>query len=164
VIVRRATRADVPELARVHSESAQVAYANVAPPEPGGLERRTANWLSVFDDAVGSPHLAEADGEVIGILNFGPARDEDEIGELYVLYVLREYWGTGAAQLLIDTAHRKLSHAHDEAVLSVLADNPRARRFYERNGWELEEIRVEPHFGGVPTEIARYRKSLRSSR
>jgi RimJ/RimL family protein N-acetyltransferase len=49
-------------------------------------------------------------------------------------------------------------------VLSVLADNPRARRFYERNGWELEEIRVEPHFGGVPTEIARYRKSLRSSR
>ena len=62
--------------------------------------------------------------------------------------------------MLIDTAHRGLSHAHREAVLSVLADNPRARRFYERNGWQLDEVRVEPHFGGVPTEIARYRKAL----
>jgi ribosomal protein S18 acetylase RimI-like enzyme len=100
---------------------------------------------------------------VIGILNFGPAREQDEGGELYVLYVLPGYWGSGVAQLLIDTAHHELARAHAEAVLSVLADNPRARRFYERNGWELEEIRTEPHFGGVPTEIARYRKALPGS-
>ncbi|MFZ1880624.1 MAG: GNAT family N-acetyltransferase [Gaiellaceae bacterium] len=158
--VRRATRADVPELARVHTESARAAYAGIAPLEEDGLARRTANWLSVFDDAVGSPHVAEVDGHVIGILNFGPAREQVEVGELYVLYVLPYYWGSGAAQLLIDTAHRGLSHAHREAVLSVLADNPRARRFYERNRWQLDEVRVEPHFGGVPTEIARYRKAL----
>jgi ribosomal protein S18 acetylase RimI-like enzyme len=162
-MVRAATRADVPELARVHTESAQAAYAHVAPPEPGGLERRTANWLSVFDDAVGSPHLAEADGNVVGIVNFGPAREQADAGELYVLYVLPEYWGSDAAQLLIDTAQLELSRAHDEAVLSVLADNPRARRFYERNGWKLDEIRVEPHFGGTPTEVARYRKNLADS-
>jgi GNAT superfamily N-acetyltransferase len=160
VIVRLATRADVPELARVHTESAEAAYAHVAPTEPNGLERRTANWLRVFDDAVGSPHVAEADGDVVGILNFGPAREQADAGELYVLYVLPTYWGRGAAQLLIVTAQCELARRHDEAVLSVLAENPRARRFYERNGWELQEIRVEPHFGGAPTEIARYRKVL----
>ena len=40
--VRRATRADVPELARVHTESARAAYAGIAPPEDDGLGRRTA--------------------------------------------------------------------------------------------------------------------------
>jgi GNAT superfamily N-acetyltransferase len=160
VIVRRATRNDVPELARVHTASARAAYAHVAPPESGGLERRRLNWASVFADGVGAPHVAEDDGVVVGILNFGPARDEEEAGELYVLYVHPEHWGSGAGQLLIDTAHAELARDHNRAVLSVLADNPRARRFYERNGWVLEEVRTEPHFGGEPTEIARYRKSF----
>ena len=41
-------------------------------------------------------------------------------------------------------------------------DLPRARRFYERNGWVLEQVKSEPQplFGGAPTEVALYRKSL----
>ena len=151
MIVRPATRTD-------HAASALVAYAQVAPPEPAGLERRTANWTTLFEEQVGSPHVAEADGEIVGILNFGPAREGDDVGELYVLYVHPDHWGSRAGQLLIEMAHAGLGRDFDQAVLSVLADNPRARRFYERNGWELEDVRVEPHFGGAPTEIARYRK------
>jgi ribosomal protein S18 acetylase RimI-like enzyme len=97
---------------------------------------------------------------VVGILNFGPARDEHGVGELYVLYVQPAHWGSGAGQLLIDLAHSELARRHNEAVLTVLADNPRARRFYERNGWVLDAVQVEPHFGGKPTEVARYRKKL----
>ena len=41
-----------------------------------------------------------------------------------------------------------------------MADNARARRFYERNGWDLGETLVEPHFGGEPTEVCRYHKSF----
>jgi GNAT superfamily N-acetyltransferase len=158
MIVRRATRSDVPELARVHTESAVAAHAHVGPPEIGGRERRTANWTRVFDEAIGTPHLAELDGAVVGILNFGPARDEAGTGELYVLYVVPGHWGLGTGQLLLDKAHDELGSAFDEAILNVLADNPRARRFYERNGWLLDEIRVEPQFGDAPTEIARYRR------
>ena len=44
----------------------------------------------------------------------------------------------------------------------VLEANARARRFYERNGWRLLEVVVEPHFGGQLTEVARYRRTLRS--
>lgn len=41
-------------------------------------------------------------------------------------------------------------------TLTVLADNARARRFYERNGWRFETTVIEPHFGGHPTEVTRY--------
>jgi ribosomal protein S18 acetylase RimI-like enzyme len=46
-----------------------------------------------------------------------------------------------------------------EAVLSVLADNQRARRFYEREGWTFEDERDGEHLG-VPVREARYRRSL----
>jgi len=45
-------------------------------------------------------------------------------------------------------------------MLTVLTTNTRARRFYERNGWRLSEVVVEPHFGGRPAEVARYRRAL----
>jgi hypothetical protein len=44
--------------------------------------------------------------------------------------------------------------------LTVLASNARARRFYERNGWQLAEVKTEPFFGGVSTEVALYHKNL----
>ena len=58
-------------------------------------------------------------------------------------------------QALIDEAHALLAESCDEASLTVLTANPRARRFYERNGWQLTDTLVEPHFArradrGVP--------------
>jgi ribosomal protein S18 acetylase RimI-like enzyme len=109
-----------------------------------------------------SAFVAEADdGSVVGVLSVGESREEDGVGEIYVIYVQPGSWGSSAGQLLIERAHEVLAARHDEAELTVLADDPRARRFYERNGWALDELRSEEHFGGQPTEVARYRRELR---
>ena len=71
-----------------------------------------------------------------------------------------DWWGSGAGQLLVEAVQRALAETTEEAELTVLVTNTRARRFYERNGWELREEVTEPHFGGVPTEVAKYRKRL----
>jgi hypothetical protein len=42
------------------------------------------------------------------------------------------------------------------AMLWALADNPRARRFYERERWKAEGTRVDA-VRGVDVEEARYR-------
>ena len=63
-----------------------------------------------------------------------------------MLYVDPDWWGSDAGQLLIEQAHLELGESCDEAVLTVLAANPRARRFYERNGWALDALVTEPHF------------------
>jgi len=151
VKVRAATIADAEECARVHSESSEAAYGR-----PRDRKRTLENWRSIFASDC-EPFVAEENGTIVGVLNVGPA-DEEGVGELHVIYVLPESWGTSAGQLLIEQAHETLSARFDEAVLTVLAANPRARRFYERNGWTLDEVLTEPHFGGEPTEVARYRK------
>ncbi len=55
---------------------------------------------------------------------------------LHGLYVLPEAWGTGVADRLHERAVEALRAAGTEtARLWVLAENRRARRFYERHGW-----------------------------
>jgi ribosomal protein S18 acetylase RimI-like enzyme len=160
VKVRAATLDDVPELARVHTESSAVAYDGIAPPDPDGLVRRMRNWNAVIRKPDFHGFLAEDDGVAVGVLSVGASEHEDGAGELYAIYVHPDYWGRGAGQMLLDQAHQTLSELFDEAILTVLVANPRARRFYERNGWTLYDIRTEMHFGGIPIEVAKYRRRL----
>jgi ribosomal protein S18 acetylase RimI-like enzyme len=153
VIVRAASPADAEAMARVHWLSANTAYGR----DDSYEERLTAYREGVFALPEVRPFLAEHDGEVIGVANVG---DRD----LYALYVRPDWWGRGVAQLLIDRAESALAETCETARLTVLTDNDRARRFYERNGWELVERVEEPHFGGLPTDVCRYSKALSNSR
>jgi GNAT superfamily N-acetyltransferase len=139
-------------MARVHHASSVAAYAHVVTQDDGALERRTAAWRDVLAGADPS-FVAETDGAVVGVLHVTS-------DELKVIYVHPDWWGSGAGQLLIEHAHAELARTCDEATLTVLADNPRARRFYERNGWTLDRELTEDHFGGIPTRVARYRRSF----
>jgi GNAT superfamily N-acetyltransferase len=46
-----------------------------------------------------------------------------------------------------------------DAILWVLQDNPRARRFYEREGWR-EDGAAESDYLGVTVALTRYRIDL----
>jgi GNAT superfamily N-acetyltransferase len=151
VIIRPATRSDAEAMARLHWLSSNTAYGRTDP-----LERRLAAVHRLFEEHETRPFVAEEDGEIVGILTVG-----DE--ELYAIYVHPDRWGTGVGQALLAHAHAALAETCDVASLTCMVANPRARRFYERNGWQLAETLVEPHFGGEPTEVCRYRKSVQPS-
>ena len=162
--VRRALPSDAEAAARAHTLSSEAAYRGLTPPEPEGLARRTAIWRQSLANPDVQGYLAVEDGRVVGVLNVGGDPEQPGVGVVRVLYVVPEWWGSGAGQLLMERAHEVLSRDYDRAELTVLTANPRARRFYERNGWVEGETLLEPHFGGTPTEVTRYRRSLRSPR
>jgi ribosomal protein S18 acetylase RimI-like enzyme len=149
VVVREARREDAEVMARAHVASATAAYGREE-----DLGRRTQRWRAAIDDAGSRQFLAEAGGAVVGVLGVGPS-------ELYAIYVDPGWWGRGVGQALLDQAHSALAETCDEAELTVLVGNSRARHFYERNGWRLAEQVVEPHFGGEPTEVCKYRRRMR---
>ena len=150
--VRAATIGDAEAMARVHWLSSNTAYGREDP-----FERRLATTQRVFEEPDVRLFLAEDDGQTVGVLSVG--RDE-----LYALYVHPDHWGTGAGQALIERAEAALAETCDEATLTVLTGNARARRFYERNGWQFVERLTEVHFGGEPTDVCRYRKRFSSAR
>jgi putative acetyltransferase len=70
--------------------------------------------------------VAEQDGALIGFVTI------DGTGYLDQLVVSPEHWGSSVSKALVDEAKR-LSPAG--VTLKVNADNARAIRFYERNGF-----------------------------
>jgi ribosomal protein S18 acetylase RimI-like enzyme len=162
--IRPATADDAEAIARVHVTTWQEAYRDTFGAAldqlsvPDAAERRRA-WLE--DPAPGTFTLAgELFGRVAGFANAGPARDDPGMGELYAIYVVPQSWGTGLGPALMAAVLDGLrARGVGVAVLSVLADNQRARRFYEREGWTFEDERDGEHLG-VPVREARYRRSL----
>lgn len=115
--LRRAVRPlPAAELARVHGDSATVAYAHIFT-APFPFDEARARWGA----HTGEIWLAERDGELVG---FAAATGP----ELDALYVLPDESGAGLGSRLLG------QHEHVDR-LWVLADNRRGRDFYARRGW-----------------------------
>ncbi len=86
---------------------------------------------------------------------------EDEVEQVYVS---REHRGMGVADALLDEAGRQArAGGHAKAWLAVVAGNRRARRFYERMGWDDEgpfEYRPAVGDGTIAVPCHRYTKRL----
>ena len=84
--------------------------------------------------------LVAKDGErVIGFVGAGTYRDRSvsDTGEIFALYVLKEYYGTGVGKILTDAAIATFSD-YPTVILWVLKGNGRAIRFYEKCGFRAD--------------------------
>jgi ribosomal protein S18 acetylase RimI-like enzyme len=163
-VVRDARPEDAEAIARIRTRGWQTAYAHVFPaealkgmPADGGADF-WAGWLATPQPR-SAILVAEAAGSVAGFVSVGPARGEDA-GELYAIYVDPAHWGAGLGQALIQEAESRLASAgFDEAILWVLDDNPRARRFYEAAGWHADGGSKRDTFLDTEVNEVRYRKA-----
>lgn len=161
--LRQATLADAEELGALHVLSWQAAYAGVFPASFLSNLRVEAR-VRWFERRVkgGTPILvADSDSGIAGFCLIGPS-EEPGWGEIFAIYVDPSRWGGGYGHALLNEAESVLrKDGHSSALLWVLEDNPRARRFYERQGWELAKpIRFE-EIGGTYVTERRYEKVLR---
>jgi ribosomal protein S18 acetylase RimI-like enzyme len=79
-------------------------------------------------------------------------------GELYAINVDPDVWGAGAGPALMDHVQRGLAGmGYVRAVLWVLPGNLRARRFYEKHGWQAEGVERTVDVLGVTVPEMRYR-------
>lgn len=87
--------------------------------------------------------VAEIDGKAAGYAKLVIDSIEDGITasqpvELNRLYSHQEFLGLGVGQNLMDECFRRAKqHGHDVMWLGVWEYNPRAQRFYEKNGFRV---------------------------
>ncbi len=163
--VRRARLDDAAAIAEVHVRTWQDAYEHVFGAERLAgvtVEQRLPMWRQILRDPAQTALVVEDEtGRIVGWCTVAPSRDADADGELWGIYVLSEAWGSGAGTALMAAGLDALRESgYGEAILWVLEDNPRARRFYEREGWTLDGLRKEDQFLGVPVTEVRYRRGL----
>ncbi|MBY8828985.1 GNAT family N-acetyltransferase [Hephaestia mangrovi] len=100
-----------------------------------------AGLPSQLDDPAYTIRLATEDDRIIGFAKLGPVAFPGDwpagATELHQLYVLGGWHGEGVGPALLDWAIATARAAgHSELLLSVYIDNRRARRFYDRYGFE----------------------------
>lgn len=96
-------------------------------------------WAAGLADSDHAVLLAEEDGHTAGYAKLGPRRLPTEGAgiELRQFYILGRWQGSGLAARMMDWVLAESRARRAEALwLSVFIDNPRARRFYARYGFE----------------------------
>jgi GNAT superfamily N-acetyltransferase len=146
------------------------APAGWTPPNMPGDRERTGELLEHGDSWL---LLAQVDGETAGHVALTPARERPSGGSphgwrdrtpipgvvhLWQLFVLPPWWGSGVADVL----HREFiaeakARGYESGRLYTPAAHERARRFYERRGWQPLREQLNPELG---LALAEYRIDL----
>lgn len=100
-----------------------------------------ADWERQLSDPGFAVRIAEVDGEAAGFVKIGPLKlpvqPNGPAMLLDQLYVLERHHGSGIARGLMDWVVAEASRRGARALyLTVYIDNHRARRFYDRYGFE----------------------------
>ena len=101
------------------------------------LDRFTLEKAEKMAFSWGGDHLiiAKAGDRVIGFVGYGDRGEEaPETGEIFALYVLSEYYGTGVGKQLMNAGLEQLK-GYPQICLWVLKENKRAIHFYEKCGF-----------------------------
>ncbi|MEM7307437.1 MAG: GNAT family N-acetyltransferase [Planctomycetota bacterium] len=160
---------DARGLAELSVATWRAAYTGLMPEEllsMHSVEQREALFAKSPDPKSGRRLWVAEDAErIVAYASAGRARgpsNEDGLtGELYAIYVAAELWSAGLGQRLLAEVvayHRSLGLRR--CLVWVLTANERARRFYERAGFELDVEREEKEFLGFRLWHTRYALGL----
>ena len=161
VRVREATLSDIPGIVRVNIVTWRDAYKGLI---PDGIldalsreERVKAFCALLSEDGVFSYIAEDASRGVAGFVVAGPARfrEFNHEGEVYSLYVEKEFQRRGVGALLLGAALNKFREKNVGSVCLMVLEGSRFRRFYEKNAGEMlcsKSIELQ----GVPLRVVAY--------
>jgi ribosomal protein S18 acetylase RimI-like enzyme len=171
-VVRKATKTDVPGVARVNVEAWRHAYRGIVPDQfldgmdVGRREQGWARWVAMPPpDAV----FVATNGtdEVVAYCAVCRVREPEDAhpalptGELVAIYADPAVVGAGAGHAVHEAGVTALAAAgFRHAVLWVFEDNLRGRAFYERHGWTSDGVREEFEVGDAKPIEVRYSRPL----
>ena len=160
MVIRPSHRTDAHSISRIYVQTWQDTYLSVI---PYGylLEMSVPRHEQAFYRGLNSRQIisfvAEKTGRVVGFITGGCERNSDDIysGEIYSLYVLKNFQREGVGSKLVSALAIRLNQAGIYSMLvRVLKLNP-YRRFYKKiNGIYLKTERLS--FAGDNMEVEIY--------
>jgi ribosomal protein S18 acetylase RimI-like enzyme len=170
-MIRPAELPDAEAIARLQVRAWRSAYGHLVSERAIGClvdDERVPLWQRVLGTDPHGTLVALLDDRLVGFASFGPARDVGtdpaRTAELYALYVDPNRWGEGVGWgLWSETRRLLIERGFTEVSLWVLTGNGRARRFYERAGFQVDPSGTDiAEFLGTRLPEMRYRMALRT--
>ena len=167
--VRPIRPSDVPAVARTVVAAWQAAYRGIlsnAFLEGLDVKRIEEAWHEIVERTDRTDLVVEVDGQTIGFVGFGTARDEDtdptQVAEVYAIYVHPDHWRAGAGSALIEAALERLRQAgYAQVVLWTMRDNTPAQDFYRKNGFRRDAATKISERQGEQFEEVRFWREIK---
>lgn len=165
-IIRKAELKDARSIVEVNTYTWLTTYKDLMPAEV--LENRKKTMDERVNKRIkdikekNDMYVAEVDGKVVGIMSYGPSRNEEypNMGEIYSLYVLDEYQGLGLGKKLFMTGVKELlDSGYHKMIINVLEGN-KTIHFYEKYGGKNVGERVAIFAGHPLKENIMYYEDL----
>ena len=141
---RKAIPGDEQVLAYIQTESWKAAFVDILSPEElercTNLEKAEQMYHNVLRRDGCNMAIEFVDGKPHCIVAWGKNRCDlgDTVGELICIHSLQNNWAKGYGSAMMEFVLAQLQQAQYESViLWVFEDNTRARKFYEKHGFEL---------------------------
>ena len=145
--IRRAGARDASALAALEERSSLMSLGHLFGQHPYPSDDVLARWTLVLQDLDVTVLGAWEGDELVGFAAIDPR-------SLRHLAVAPERFGTGLAdELHGHVVDRWRESGAGRVVLWVLADNTRARRFYERHGWTVDGRSGDCPWPPYPVEV-----------
>ena len=146
VIIRKAIPGDERVLAYIQTESWKAAFAGILSTEElercTNLEKAEQMYHNVLRREGCNMAIEFVADQPHGIAAWGKNRCDlgDAVGELICIHSLQNNWAKGYGSAMMEYVLAQLQQANYESViLWVFEENTRARKFYEKHGFELTE-------------------------
>ena len=163
VIIRKAVPGDEQVLAYIQTESWKAAFAGILSPEElvrcTDLQNAEQMYRNILLSEFCDMEIEFVEDKPHCIAAWGTNRCDlgDTVGELICIHSLQNNWAKGYGSAMMNYVLDQLQQANYESViLWVFEDNKRARKFYEKHGFELTG--QTKAYNGI-TEVM-YRKKL----
>jgi len=149
LLIRKATIEDALGIAKVHVDSWRTTYKAIVPDVYlDGLSYDEKKQMWKQGTTSNNVYVAvEEKGQIIGFSVGGKERTgkyESYIGELYAIYLLKEYQGKGIGKLLVQSVIDDLQDKNMNSMLIwALKDNPACYFYKAIGGVEIDSQEIE---------------------
>ena len=155
---------DARQVADIHTRAWQVAYRGILDQkllDDIDGDKREAMWRErLIPNQARTNLVFEENAMICAWSAFGPSEEEPAAQELIGIYVDPAMFRRGIGSKLWEETNRLMLLCRpDRLILWVLKDNTRARRFYEKLGFENDQRTRDVEWLGNATEI-RYVKQV----
>ena len=145
-------------ISKIYEDSWKHAYRGIIPQEHLDKIPR-GHWSKCCDIEEWNTVVCIHDGKYVGTSSFCKSRFEkyNDSGEVISIYLLPEYMGKGYGSKLLNFVMSEIKEqGFKEVFLWVLEENKRARSFYEKYGFKLDEDYLEDVIAGKELREVRY--------
>lgn len=144
--IRKAKAKDAKGIIEVNIKTWITTYSGIIPQEVlNNKEQTIKESIKKCEETVEKDDnvlVAIKNAKVVGIASYGKARavNKEKTGELYSIYVLKDYQGQGIGEQLFKKVKNILyDKGYNEMVVTCLKQNP-YNKFYKKMGGEIIKV------------------------